>query len=69
MPIWLRKFIFHNIQEWYTKEAEEQNKINSKINSSSPGKNTRSIDMANPNKSDVPKSPSYSTTLAKDRKR
>ena len=69
MPIWLRKFIFHNIQEWYTKEAEEQNKINSKINSSSPGKILEALIWANPNKSDVPKSPSYSTTIAKGRKR
>ena len=69
MPIWLRKFTLHNIQEWYIKEEEEYKKAHSKANSSSPGKNTRSINMAKPNKSDIPKPPSYSTTISKGGKR
>ena len=69
MPIWLRKFTFHNIQEWYKKEEEEYKKAHSKANSSSPGKNTRSINMANPKRSDIPKSPSYSTTISKGLKK
>lgn len=28
MPIWLRRFTFHKIQEYYDKEKEETDKIN-----------------------------------------
>ena len=45
MPIWLRKFTFKTLKDWYNQKAE----------SSSKSKNQ--IDIANPDKSQIPNSP------------
>ena len=45
MPIWLRKFTFKTLKNWYDQKAE----------SSSKSKNQ--IDIANPDKSQIPNSP------------
>tara|TARA_R100000657_G_C4661392_1_gene105152 strand:+ start:994 stop:1164 length:171 start_codon:yes stop_codon:yes gene_type:complete len=34
MPIWLRKFTFHEIQEFYNKEQKEIDKANAKASKS-----------------------------------
>tara|TARA_B100000963_G_scaffold293401_1_gene263773 strand:+ start:4953 stop:5231 length:279 start_codon:yes stop_codon:yes gene_type:complete len=69
MPIWLRKFIYNNIQQFYKKEREEHDKAMSK----SKRKDTTNIDMANPNKINIPdfikNNPTYSSTVAKSRKK
>ena len=53
MPIWLSKFTFHKIKEYYDKEAEEAEKAQ--------GKNKQSADIARPNVA----TPTYSTKAAK----
>lgn len=50
MPIWLRKFTFHQIKEFYQKEAEAHNKATKKTANSS----TDMIDLINPDKSKLP---------------
>ena len=35
MPIWLRKFTFTKIKEWYTKEKEASEKASKKIKDTS----------------------------------
>lgn len=47
MPIWLRKFSFNKIKEWYDAEAEANKKA-------SQGKQTN-IDLNSPNKPNIPK--------------
>ena len=53
MPIWLRKFTFHKIKEYYDKEAEEAEKAQ--------GKHKQTADIARPNVA----TPTYSTKAAK----
>jgi hypothetical protein len=64
MPIWLRKFIFNNIQEFYKKEEEEYKKAQSKHN-----KGTTNIRMDESNKVKIPdfikNNPTYTSTVAK----
>lgn len=43
MPIWLRKFTFEKIKEFYEKEREEANKQSNML------KNNSSKDIARPN--------------------
>jgi len=43
MPIWLRLFTFNKIKEHYTKQAEENEKINNQL------KNKQSKEVAKPN--------------------
>ena len=45
MPIWLRKFSFNKIKQWFDAEAEAQSK---------GAKGANNIDMANPDKSKLP---------------
>lgn len=52
MPIWLRKFTYHKIKEFYDKEAEEAEKMQNK--------NKQTLDIARPNVN-----PTYSTKAAK----
>jgi hypothetical protein len=52
MPIWLRKFTYHKIKEFYDKEAEEMEKTQ---NINKPSK-----DISRPNVA-----PTYSTKAAK----
>ena len=63
MPIWLRRFTYNQLQSFYDKENEEIKKAQSKSTSNG----TTNIDMANPNKVNVPdfikKRPSYSSTV------
>lgn len=47
MPIWLRKFTFKTLKDWYNQKAE----------SSSKSKSRNTIDIANPDKSKIPNSP------------
>ena len=58
MPLWLRKFTFEKIKEFYEKEQEEIEKQQDQLsNKSTPGKN----EIARPN---VP-NPTYSTKVTK----
>lgn len=71
MPIWLRKFSFNKIKEWYDAEAEANKKA-------SQGKGTN-IDLNSPSKPNIPKkgfnpptskslkrpTPNYSTKISK----
>jgi len=67
MPIWLRKFTFNSIQEFYNKEKEESEKLMAKAKGKGSKGNTKSINMANPaDKSKVPQSPTYSTSFNKN---
>jgi len=50
MPIWLRKFTFKKIKDWYDQEREARNKKSSTSN------NTQ-IDLANPDRSKIPDTP------------
>lgn len=45
MPIWLRKFTFNKILKHYDEKSESQNKANN------------NIDISNPDKSNIPRSP------------
>jgi hypothetical protein len=45
MPIWLRKFTFNKLKEWYNKKSEIENK------------SSNQIDLANPDKSKLPPKP------------
>lgn len=45
MPIWLRKFTFKQIKDWYDKQQES-------VSKSSPSKTQ--IDLVNPDKSKLP---------------
>lgn len=49
MPIWLRKFTFNSIQEFYLKEREEYNKAQSKYN-----KGKTNVKMDEGNKQKIP---------------
>jgi len=64
MPIWLRKFTFNNIQDFYTKEEEARKKAQSKNN-----KTTTSFNLGENNKVKVPdfvkNNPTYSSTISK----
>jgi hypothetical protein len=53
MPIWLRKYTFHKIKEYYDREKEEMEKAQ--------GKNRQSAEIARPNVAN----PTYSTKAAK----
>ena len=65
MPIWLRKFIFNNIQEFYKKEQEEYNQTLSKHK-----KGTTNVKIDETNKQKIPdfikNNPTYSSTVAKN---
>tara|TARA_Y100001972_G_C7512804_1_gene259033 strand:+ start:290 stop:505 length:216 start_codon:yes stop_codon:yes gene_type:complete len=71
MPIWLRKFIFNNIQNFYLKEQEDYKK--SQQIAKNKRKDTTSIDMGNTNKIKIPdfvkKPPNYSSTVSKNPKK
>jgi hypothetical protein len=71
MPIWLRKFIFNNIQNFYLKEQEDYKK--SQQTAKNKRKDTTSIDMGNTNKIKIPdfvkKQPNYSSTVSKNPKK
>ena len=56
MPIWLRKFTFKRIKDWYDKEKEIYSK-------SSSNSNNTQIDLVNPDKSKIPNTP-YKTSMA-----
>lgn len=63
MPIWLRKFTFTKIKGWYDEEADARK-------SKATKSNTTNIDMANPNKSQIPDKrtispPTYVTKASK----
>jgi len=45
MPIWLRKFTFNKIKQWFDAENEKRAKST---------KGANDIDIANPNKSKIP---------------
>ena len=45
MPIWLRKFTFNKIKQWFDAEDEARAKSTNGVNG---------IDMANPDKSKIP---------------
>ena len=45
MPIWLRKFTFKKIKQWFDAEAEARTKS---------AKGTNDIDIANPDRSKLP---------------
>ena len=49
MPIWLRKFIFSQINDFYKKEADQMKKATSKSNP-----NTQNFNMGETNKSKIP---------------
>jgi len=51
MPIWLRKFTFEKLREYYEKQKEETEKQQNLLNNSSPK------DIARPNI--APKNPTY----------
>jgi hypothetical protein len=57
MPIWLRRFTFEKIKEFYDKEREEAEKHNNML------KNNNSKDLARPNI--APKQPTYTTKAPK----
>ncbi len=58
MPIWLRKFTFKKIQQYFDEQVEAQKKSNS------------NIDISNPNKSNIPKPPiSAPTYVSKGNKK
>lgn len=63
MPIWLRNFTYNQLQAHYDNQNEQVKNAQSK----SKSKDTTNIDMANPNKVNVPdfvkKRPSYSSTI------
>ena len=65
MPIWLRKFTFNSIQEFYLKEREEYNKAQSKYN-----KGKTNVKMDEGNKQKIPdfikNNPTYSSTVSKN---
>ena len=73
MPIWLRKFIFNNIQNFYLKEQEDYKK--SQQIAKNKRKDKTSIDMDNTNKEKkkipdfVKKPPNYSSTVSKNPKK
>jgi hypothetical protein len=63
MPIWLRKFTFNKIREWYDKESDSYKKA---------GSTGTDIDLNNPIKSNIPKEvmktaqqPNYVTKASK----
>lgn len=64
MPIWLRNFTYNKIVEFKTKEAEAYKRTNTSSNNGST-----SIDLANPDKNNLPpntiKPPSYVTKASK----
>ena len=45
MPIWLRKFTFNKIKQWFDAETESKSKSTRKSNE---------IDLSNPDKSKIP---------------
>ena len=60
MPIWLRRFTFEKIKEFYEKEKEEAEKQNNMMTNKSVGKN----DIDRPNiapSSNTAKKPTYTT--------
>ena len=60
MPIWLRKFTFNKIKQWFDAESEARAKST---------KGANEIDIANPDKSKIPPKqvnvPDFVTTKAK----
>ena len=63
MPIWLRKFTFNKVKEWYDNESESYKKT---------GSNGTDIDLNNPIKSNIPpevmnkaQKPNYVTKASK----
>jgi len=36
LPIWLRRFTFNKLKEYYEKQQEEQQKVNRQISNNSP---------------------------------
>jgi hypothetical protein len=53
MPIWLRRFTFNKLREFYEKQAEENKKINQQISNKTPKVQKPNID------------PSYSSKVPK----
>jgi hypothetical protein len=58
MPIWLRKFTFETLKEYYEKQAEEMNKQQSML------KNTNNKDISRPNIAPA-KQPTYTAKAPK----
>jgi hypothetical protein len=58
MPLWLRRFTFEKIKEFYEKEKEEYEKQQNQLSNKSPNK-----EVARPNI--TPKPNTYSTKAAK----
>ena len=54
MPIWLRKFTFNKLKEWYDKEAEAADQQNNVLTNKSQG------NIARP---DIPPSSTYNTRV------
>ena len=54
MPIWLRKFTFNKLKEWYDKEQEAVDKQNNQLT------NTSNKELARPN---IPQSNTYNASV------
>jgi hypothetical protein len=56
MPIWLRRFTFETLKEYYEKQKEEMDKQNNML------KNNSNKELSRPNI--APKQPTYTTNKA-----
>jgi len=55
MPIWLRKFTFNKLKEWYNKEQEVADKQNNQLT------NTSGKELARPN---IPQANTYNASVS-----